>query len=324
MAEDTTYGFTGRLSEPFPSQVIVDVTERCNLACIHCPHPTFKVSEHYGGRYLDRDLNDKMVEEVRQHGREHTQFIRYTSAGEPFIHPAVYDILEYAVTRAGVPVTVTTNGTIMNEQKVERLLASGIHLVDISIDALTPETYARVRVNGKLEVTRRNVLKLIELKQKSKSATCIVVSFVEQPKNRHETAGFEAYWRSEGADQVVIRRLHSAAGGVESIARDMREAQRNDSRRPCLYPWERIILNPRGDLAFCPEDWVHGSVLASYRETTIRAVWQGEVYRKLREAHLKNDFSCHGFCGQCPDWKQTRWPTQGLSYADMVKELIPE
>ena len=29
------YGFVGRLSKKFPSQVMVDLTEVCNLACIH-------------------------------------------------------------------------------------------------------------------------------------------------------------------------------------------------------------------------------------------------------------------------------------------------
>jgi len=34
-------------------------------------------------------------------------------------------------------------------------------MIDISIDALEPETYARIRVNGDLNVTRANVLNLI-------------------------------------------------------------------------------------------------------------------------------------------------------------------
>ena len=66
---------------------------------------------------------------------------------------------------------------------------------------------------------------------------------------------------------------------------------------------------------------MHGSVIADYRDTTIREVWHGETYRRLRQAHLANDFSEHGFCGQCPDWEQTRWPGEGRSYADLVEEL---
>jgi hypothetical protein len=73
---------------------------------------------------------------------------------------------------------------------------------------------------------------------------------------------------------------------------------------------------------FCPQDWVHGSTIADYRTTTIFETWRGEFYRNLREAHLRNNFSAHGFCGQCPDWKATRWPDAGRSYANMVQEFL--
>ncbi|MCX7890836.1 MAG: radical SAM protein [Burkholderiales bacterium] len=315
------HGFYGRLSAAFPSQVIVDATEVCNLACIHCPHPEFKRSHHYGERHLDEALHHKMVEEVREHGQGHTQYIRYTSNGEPLVHPHIYDMLEYAVRHSGVFVTLTTNGTIMNEKRVEKLLASGLHMVDISIDAFRPETYAAIRVNGRLETTRRNVLRLLELKRSTNAATRVVVSFVEQAQNAGEAGDFERYWKDQGADYVIIRRLHSAAGSVPGIAAEMRNASPPTVRYPCLYPWERILLNPRGELAFCPQDWVHGSVIADYRSTTIRDVWQGEAYRRLREAHLCNDFREHAFCGQCPDWSATRWPGQGRSYADLVAEF---
>jgi MoaA/NifB/PqqE/SkfB family radical SAM enzyme len=315
------YGFRGRLTSDFPSQIVVDATEVCNLACIHCPHPDFKRSADYGARYLDPDLNDKMVREVRDHGRGRTQYIRYTSNGEPLVHPGIYQMLDHAVAHSGVFVTLTTNGTTMSEKRIARLLDSGLHMVDVSIDAHHPLTYARVRVNGDLEVTRGNVLKLIALKRRLRARTRIVVSFVEQPQNAGEAGEFERYWKEQGADYVVIRRLHSAAGGVVRIAAEMLKRQKPAARYPCLYPWERISLNPRGELAFCPQDWVHGSVLADYRHTTIRQTWRSEAYRALREAHLGCDFSAHGFCGRCPDWSQTRWPGEGRSYADLVSEF---
>ena len=318
------YDFGGRLTADFPSQIIMDITEVCNLACTHCPHPTFKKSEHYSARYLDPALNEKMVEEVRQHGQGKTQYIRYTSNGEPLVHPDGYDMIEAAVKHSGVYVTLTTNGTIMNEKRTQRLLESGAHLIDISIDAFKPETYAKIRVNGDLEVTRTNVLRLLQWVRESKSKTKVVVSFVEQPDNTHEVAAFESYWKDQGADFVVIRRLHSHAGAVIKVADINRKQQSGTSRRPCLYPWERININARGDLAFCPVDWVHGSYIADYRNTTIHAEWQGAFYQALRQAHLTNEYSKHSFCGNCPDWSVTRWPQVGRSYADMIQDFLDE
>jgi MoaA/NifB/PqqE/SkfB family radical SAM enzyme len=150
------YGFYGRLRAEFPSQILMDITEVCNLACRHCPHPEFKRSEHYSARYLDPELNAKMVGEVKRHGRGITQYIRYAANGEPLVHPKAYDMIEEAVRNSGVYVTVTTNGTIMNEKRIVKLLEAGVHMIDISIDAFNPETYARIRVHGDLDTTRGN------------------------------------------------------------------------------------------------------------------------------------------------------------------------
>jgi len=322
--EKNPYEFGGRLTAEFPSQILMDITEVCNLACTHCPHPVFAKSEHYAGRHLEMALNEKMIEEVRQHGQGRTQYIRYASNGEPLVHPNGYDMIQAAVDHAGVYVTLTTNGKIMNEKRTQRLLESGVHLIDISIDAFKPETYAKIRVRGDLDVTRENVLRLIRWVRESKAKTKVVVSFVEQPQNSSEVTDFDRYWTDAGADYVVIRRLHSCSGAVEELADQRRKALSQTKRRPCLYPWERIVINARGDLAFCPSDWVHGSYVADYRNTTIYAEWQGAFYQALRQAHLTSNYSNHAFCGNCPDWSATRWPHQGRSYADMVEEFIEE
>lgn len=172
-----SYGFHGRLSAEFPSQIIIDTTELCNLACIHCPHPEFKKSEHYAGASLTAELNAKAVDEVRAHGQGRTQYIRYTGEGETLINKHFFDMLGYATANAGkVSVTVTTNGVLLDEARTERLLATGVNIVDISIDAFTPETYAKIRVHGKLEVTRTNVLRLLARAKATGGRTKVVVS----------------------------------------------------------------------------------------------------------------------------------------------------
>ncbi|MDP2806189.1 MAG: radical SAM/SPASM domain-containing protein [Gallionellaceae bacterium] len=315
------YGFYGRLSSDFPSQVIIDVTEVCNLACVHCPHPEFKKSDYYDTRYLDPELNKKIVDEIKELGQNKTQYIRYSSEGEPLIHPKGYEMIEYATRNSGVFVTLTTNGTIMNEKRTRRLLDAGVHMIDISIDAYTPETYAKIRVNGDLNVTKKNVLNLLAWIKQTGASTKVVVSFIEQPQNSCEVDAFESFWKEQGVDSVVVRRLHSAAGAVVNVAQIMRAEQAREVRRPCVYPWERIVLNPRGFLAFCPADWTHGSSIGDFRTTTIAQVWSSDFYQSLRDAHIRNDYKAHVFCGQCPDWKQTRWPNEGRGYADLIGEL---
>jgi hypothetical protein len=233
-------------------------------------------------------------------------------------------MISYAKSHSGTTVTLTTNGTALNIKNIEKLLGTGIDLVDISIDAINPETYSNIRVNGNYSTTHQNALNLIRLRNELDHHAKVVISFVEQKLNSAEMSEFQSYWQAQCADFVVLRRLHSAAGAVPHVAETMWADAVSDPRTPCVYPWERVVLGPTGQLGFCPADWTHGAAFADYNKTTIKDAWQGEFYRKLREAHIKNDYSCHSFCGNCPDWKATRWPNEGRAYADMVEDFRRE
>lgn len=316
------YDFGGRLTRAFPSQVIVDVTEVCNLACTHCSHPSFKKGEHYSGAFLDPALCSKLVDEIAEFGRGSTSYIRFTSNGEPLLHRQIFEMIADAKRRSGVAVALTTNGTVLDERRVETLLATEIDLVDVSIDAFHDATYAAIRVNGDLRKTRENTQRLIAEAQRAAGRTKVVVSFIEQPGNRDEVDDFRAFWSEQGADDVVVRRLHSQSGAHPVLAQIARRAAATIARRPCVYPWERIVLTATGHLSFCPSAWTHDSVLADYRATTVKDEWHGAFYQRLRRAHLDDKFDGFKFCGDCPDWVATRWPFEGRAYADMMDDFF--
>ena len=138
-----------------------------------------------------------MVHEVKNDSDGNCKYIRYTSNGEPLIHPEGYKMVKYAVDNSGTFVCLTTNGTIMREKKTRQLLDSGIHMIDISLDAYLPRTYSKIRVGGDLEKTRANVLRLIEWARRDNLNTKIIVSFVEQKENTDEIEDFKKYWRRD-------------------------------------------------------------------------------------------------------------------------------
>jgi molybdenum cofactor biosynthesis enzyme MoaA len=324
------YKFSGRLTKDFPSQIMVDITEVCNLACIHCTHPEFKKSKIYTKAMLDEELNHKMVQEVAKYGKGKTAYIRYTSNGEPLVHPKSYDIIYDAVKNSGTKVTLTTNGTILNEKRIKKLMNTGLHMIDVSIDAFNDDTYKKIRINGDLKVTRKNVINLLKFKNEINANTKIIVSFVEQSSNSSEVEEFKNFWNDQGTDEVLIRRLHTNSGSnlvndkTNNLSSYQNKKENDSSRRACLYPWERVVLTAKGYLAFCPTDWFGKTIIADYREETIKNVWQGSFYKELRNEHLSCKFK-NEFCKNCPDWKNTSWPhDKNKSYADLVERVLNE
>ena len=269
--------------------------------------------------YVD---DEKMIEEVSTTGKNNTQYIRYTSNGEPLVHPKSYKMINDAVRFSKTKVTLTTNGTLMNESRIEKIFNSGLHMIDISIDAYSVETYSRVRVGGDLNITKSNVLKFIKLSKSKDIKTKVVVSFVEQKENSHEINDFIKFWKENGVDEVLIRKLHTNSGNSK-LDEFKEKNSKNQKRYPCVYPWERVVLNPRGYLAFCPTDWYGKSEVKDYRETTIKDTWQEHFYKNLRKQHLDNQFT-NNFCKNCPDWINTSWPhfNERKRYGDMVERLL--
>jgi len=322
--EKIKYGFQAHLSSKFPSQIIIDSTQFCNLSCIHCPHPAFKKSDAYSGAHLSMELHKKLIDEVATDGYGICQYIRYTANGETLVNPNIYEMIEYAGKYARTKINVTTNGVVLSENKAKRLLNAGVSVFDISIDAYTDETYAKVRVGGDLNRVRSNILRLIALNKEGGYNSRIVVSFVEQSLNSHETQLFEDFWNESGADYVVVRRLHSAAGSKVEIKHKMNNSSKHVSRKPCLYPWERLVVTPEGDLGFCPAAWTGESHFIKFSKVSIKEAWQSEFMKKLRGAHINNNFNGFDFCKQCPDWIYTKWPDEsGKNYADMMHDVVP-
>jgi MoaA/NifB/PqqE/SkfB family radical SAM enzyme len=314
------YGFHDYLSPEFPSQIIVDVTELCNYACIHCPHHIFEKSSKYSGKNLDLGLHKKLIDEIATDGKGYCRYIRYTGLGETLLHPNFVEMIKYAAKYAGAPINVTTNGLLLTKDKARKLLDAEVNTFDISIDAYFPETYRKIRRNGDLSRVRNNCLNLIKMIKVGGYKAKLVVSFIEQPLNENEKNKFKEFWKNNGSDFVVIRPMHSASGSIKAVAKKMKEYEQK--RRPCLYPWERLILSPTGKIGFCPAEWKYKAEIANFNKATIKAIWQGSFMQSLRKAHLNNDFTEHRFCGQCPDWAVTRWPLDGRNYSSMMQELF--
>lgn len=317
------YGFQKHLSSEYPSQIVVDITEYCNLRCIHCPYPAFMKSDAFTGAQLDVNLHKKLIDEVATDGFGICQYLRYTANGETLLHPEFEKIINYACKHSRTKINVTTNGMLLNEKYRNIILNAGVDVVDVSIDAFKKQTYSKIRVKGNLDLVQDNILKMLDQIKRDECKTKIVVSFVEQFLNTDETEDFEKFWKDKGAHFVVIRKLHSAGGAKRQISKKLKSQNKSLQRKPCLYPWERLVLTPTGEISFCPAGWTGESHFSDFTDITIKEAWKSKFMQELREAHISNNFSQHSFCENCPDWIFINWPNEGRVYADVMKQVVP-
>ncbi len=111
---------------------------------------------------LDFDLFTRVVDEAGPSlGR-----IDFFNYGEAFLHKRAVEMCEYIKSRfPHIYLYTSTNGLALTEPQARRLARSGIDEVTFSIDGASPESYARYRQRGRLEVALANLRAMADEKR---------------------------------------------------------------------------------------------------------------------------------------------------------------
>jgi MoaA/NifB/PqqE/SkfB family radical SAM enzyme len=170
-----------------PYMMVFALSNRCNLGCVMCnPELSSTLRADAGlpplvSRYDDRFFEDlePLVQDLRL-----AKFL----GGEPFLIPAHRRVWELLATLSERPrLVVTTNGTVWTDT-VEWLLDTFAVDVSVSIDAITPETYAGIRVGGELAQVHANLDRFDQ--RRRARGTGLHVSFCLMDRNWSELGAF--------------------------------------------------------------------------------------------------------------------------------------
>ena len=133
----------------FPNMVVISITNTCDFACTHCYYPRYVTQPGYRRHNMEEAIFRKIVDEM---GSRPGSALRFIAWGEPLLHPKVVEFTYYAHQAASHnPLTLITNGYWLTPDCSRALMEAGLDLVEVSIDAATPETYQKVRVSRHLD-----------------------------------------------------------------------------------------------------------------------------------------------------------------------------
>ena len=110
--------------------VVWNITRTCNLRCVHC------YSDSMAARYPG-ELEWEQMQSVVADLAAYKIPSLLLSGGEPLIHPHFFDLVNLA-TKAGLKLTISTNGTLITPEKAAMLKAANVAYVGISLDGIGP------------------------------------------------------------------------------------------------------------------------------------------------------------------------------------------
>jgi radical SAM protein with 4Fe4S-binding SPASM domain len=108
--------------------VVWNVTRTCNLRCVHCYSDSY--AQKYPGE-LTHEEAKRVIDDLVAFKVPAVLF----SGGEPLTRPDLLELMEYAAT-SGLRVTLSTNGTLIDEPTAQWLHEIGLTYVGISLDGI--------------------------------------------------------------------------------------------------------------------------------------------------------------------------------------------
>jgi len=108
--------------------VVWNTTRACNLNCIHC---YAKAVHQSRDRELTTEEGFNLIDDLATFGVPVLLF----SGGEPLLRSDLPELTEYAVSK-GMRAVISTNGTLITEEKALLLKNAGVSYVGISLDGL--------------------------------------------------------------------------------------------------------------------------------------------------------------------------------------------
>lgn len=307
------YGFKSERDSTFPPMVFAEITNVCNLRCIHCPYSLISQENFYRPRHMKINVFKKIVEQVAEF--ENIIF-RIVCDGEPMANPNFLEMIDYAKRKKIYPLCINTNGTLLDKEACRKILQCGVDVVEISLDAINKNTYERIRRGADYDAVMLNTLRFIEMRNKTKSHTKILVSIIDQREVRAEVKEFVTYWESR-VDRVIIR-AYTSIGGL--MDRHKMQLQPTSDRWPCPLLWTRVFINVDGYVKFCVEDWLDKTIVGDIESQDLETIWKSDKYQILRNSHLSKKFDQIEYCKNCIDWPVRKWQYDYFYALDKILE----
>ncbi|HYY74811.1 MAG TPA: radical SAM protein [Gaiellaceae bacterium] len=207
------------LHPELPSEVQIEVTGSCNLACKMCLvryRPKLGKAEGAMPFATFKSILDRLptLERVTLQG-----------LGEPLLAPDLFRMIEYAAAR-GIRMGFNTNGTLLTRDKAERLVRAGLDWLHISLDGATAPTYEGIRHGSDFERVRANVLELVRtMRQLDKEKPTLSLVFVAMRRNIGELPELVRLTAAWGVGQLFVQNLSHSFGDTDPAGtyRDIRE-----------------------------------------------------------------------------------------------------
>ena len=305
-----------------PLRTTIQTTDYCNLNCIMCQIHSQR--ERHSLRQMRVTDFDKIVHKLFPTLVE----VHPTNIGEPMVSPW-FDYLSEKAIEYGVLLDITSNGTLLTEQKTAKILPCLLD-IKVSFDGAKKETFERIRKGADYNIVLQNIRKFVKLRNESSSKATITLQMTLFNFNYIELPDVIRIAKDSGVDKVKAYHVFSYSDAIDKLSLinnlyEFEETKRESEKiaqqigikveiaespcknqseilpelvsQKCRLPWTECFIDYDGRVYPCNSHyWL---AMGNIFRDDADHVWNSRYAKKMRNALVEGDTRdtiCHN-CG---------------------------
>jgi MoaA/NifB/PqqE/SkfB family radical SAM enzyme len=283
---------------PAPKSVKIELTGRCNFACVFCARSQ-RLREQMD---MDRALFERLLIEMRGAGVEE---IGLFYLGESFLVPWLEEAVRFAKQEAGYDyVFLTTNGSLAEPVRVRALMEAGLDSLKFSLNYADAAQFTEIaRVKGQLfETVIENVKAArpirAEVEEKTGRACGLYGSYIAYDGEQGARMADLVTALTPYLDEIYALPLYNQADlvGEDMAARGFTVTAGNRGRLgalrdslPCWSLFTEGHVSWHGKLVGCCFAHTDDFEFGDLTEQSFMTAWNSPRAQWLRDANLNED-----------------------------------
>ncbi len=274
-----------------PISISIEPTTSCNLRCPECPSGLRSFTRPTG--MLKKELFESVIDQLAPT----LSYLIFYFQGEPFLNPALLDMVHYASNKK-IYTATSTNAHYLNDEAARKTVESGLDRLIISIDGTTQDTYQSYRVGGRIDKVIEGTQNILKWKKELKSKTPhVIFQFLVVRPNEHQIDEVKTLAQTLGIDEVKLKtaQIYDYENGSDLIPLNEKYSRykknsngtyaiRNGLLDHCWKMWHSCVITWDGKVVPCCFDKDAHFVLGDLNKNSFREIWQGEKYNQFRNS----------------------------------------
>lgn len=285
-----------------PYYLDVELTNFCNFNCCFCPTGT-KAMQRMRGHMPD-NVADAIAENVKKYNIPAVRFIRW---GEPTLHPNYLSILE-KVKNAGALIHINTNGSLLDEEQIQKLLDIHLDSIKFSFQGADEGTYNEMREGG-------DYLRLLDIVRKfhemrgERDYPYIQISTTLTGETADQIEGFKSdigdYCDYYNVGYTKLNHLNVDTMNIdEEEKKKIRRLQEHETinhtfRPVCVEAFDKLSINWNGDVTLCCSDYDNFMLVGNILDMDLKQIFNSRVADIYRDAIAKMQYGKIKCCSNC-------------------------